>query len=387
MRAPELPGELAELADVARDEIVPRVLEEIPHYRTLASDQLADVASNIHAGHLTTLQLWAAGRPAAPEQLRVFRVNGATRAAEGRPLPVVLRAYRVSGIAIYDFVVERCEPPLDVQEERNLARLTMTFVDQLSNQVTLGYVEASSELANQQGRARRELLEDVLEGRLLAEAELAERAATLGLSLPPRPALLVAAPAVGEAGTLVESAHTMLGLLTAGGRPAPLQLITRSQLVLISEAIDAGLARRALKAAGLVGVLQIADLTDVARAYQDARAVHEFLRRHVVPPSPLFEHGVTQMLAVLARARADDRVDAAVDSMLGDLMRPQHAELRETLDAYLLAGNAVSAANAMGIHAQTMRYRLKRIRELTGRDPAHGWDRFLLELALRLSTR
>ena len=73
--------------------------------------------------------------------------------------------------------------------------------------------------------------------------------------------------------------------------------------------------------------------------------------------------------------------------MLGPLALAQRADLLETLDACLAVGNAVSAARRLGIHAQTMRYRLKRIRELTGRDPAQGWDRFLLELALRISPR
>lgn len=90
-------------------------------------------------------------------------------------------------------------------------------------------------------------------------------------------------------------------------------------------------------------------------------------------------------LALLARAREDELAAQVTSGILGDLSN--HPTLFDTLDAYLLSGNATSAAHHLGIHHQTMRYRLKRIREITGRDPTQGLDRFLLGLALRLSAR
>lgn len=382
---------LAQRSDEATDAIVPVVLGEIPHYRTLTPDQLLDVQNMVRAGYLAALALWAAGRPANPDQLRPFRANGATRAAEGRPLPVVLRAYRVSALAIYDFVIEQTSGLLDAGQERNFARIVMTFVDQLSNEVTIGYVETTGQLANQQGRARRELLEDLLAGRLLGAVELSERAATLGLALPARPSLLVVAPDAREGSALAERAQVLLREIAATRASSPesgppLQLITRGHLVVIDELPDAATVGRALAAGDLTGVmLDVADLTDVATAYQDAREIHDLLREARVPAARLVEHDEAQLLVLLARSRRDDRCPGAVTATLRDLLLPQHAALVETLDVYLRIGNAVSAAHALGVHAQTMRYRLKRVRELTGRDPAHGWDRFVLELALRLS--
>src|SRR5690348_6316715 len=128
---PTLPEELALEADEATDEVMARVLAEIPLYRALDPAQLADVRETVRAGYLAALELWTAGEFATPELLEGFRANGATRAAEGRPLPLVLRAYRVSGLGIYDYVVKRAAPRLDAEEERNFARLTMTLVDQM----------------------------------------------------------------------------------------------------------------------------------------------------------------------------------------------------------------------------------------------------------------
>jgi DNA-binding PucR family transcriptional regulator len=169
---------------------------------------------------------------------------------------------------------------------------------------------------------------------------------------------------------------------------ARLQLVTRGQLVVIDEAADLPAIRRALDTAGLTGVvIDVADLTDLAAAYQRARDVHELLQTGRLGSVTTVGPDEALALTVLARAREDELTDKAVGAILGPLLASSHTELLETLDAYLLAGNAVSAAHRLGIHAQTMRYRLKRIRALTGRDPAHGWDRFLLELALRLSVR
>lgn len=389
-RQPELVDLLASQTEEATDRLVTRVVEEIPLYRTLDAVQLADVRATVRAGWVATLDLWRSGRLASSEELARFRANGASRAAEGRPLPLVLRAYRVSGLAIYDHVVAHPEARLDPEEERNLARLTMAFVDQLSNEVTLGYVEATGQLGAQQGQARRELLEDLLAGRFLASTEVVERAATLGMTAPMSPVLVIAAPRPGDASLLVDRARTALRDL-AQLRPdaARWHVLTRGQLVLVhDDDVDGGVVRRALEGAGLIGVrLRVGDLAEVARAYGQARAVHDLLVTAVLPPLTWLEHGETLALGLLARVREDVLAEQVRSELLGDLRTPANAVLLETLDAYLASGNAVAAAHRLGVHAQTMRYRLARIRALTGRDPSEGWDRFLLQLALRTQDR
>lgn len=67
--------------------------------------------------------------------------------------------------------------------------------------------------------------------------------------------------------------------------------------------------------------------------------------------------------------------------MLGELVSADHRHLREGLEAFLQTGSAVDAADLLGVHAQTMRYRLRRVNELTGRDARRGWDRTVLDAA------
>ncbi|NIK60803.1 hypothetical protein BJY22_006520 [Kribbella shirazensis] len=59
--------------------------------------------------------------------------------------------------------------------------------------------------------------------------------------------------------------------------------------------------------------------------------------------------------------------------------------LLDTVSAYLDSGGSIEAtARAMFIHANTVRYRLKRVADLTGYNPQHPRDGFTLRVALTL---
>jgi DNA-binding PucR family transcriptional regulator len=56
--------------------------------------------------------------------------------------------------------------------------------------------------------------------------------------------------------------------------------------------------------------------------------------------------------------------------------------LTETLDAYLDCGGAIEAcARKLFVHPNTVRYRLRRIADFTGRDPAQPRDAYVLRVA------
>jgi DNA-binding PucR family transcriptional regulator len=73
---------------------------------------------------------------------------------------------------------------------------------------------------------------------------------------------------------------------------------------------------------------------------------------------------------------------AALDT---EVMRPladAGPALAETLDAYLDSGGAIEAcARALFVHPNTVRYRLKRIGDFTGRDPTTPRDAYVLRVA------
>ncbi|HYB36015.1 MAG TPA: PucR family transcriptional regulator [Mycobacterium sp.] len=92
---------------------------------------------------------------------------------------------------------------------------------------------------------------------------------------------------------------------------------------------------------------------------------------------------------VLARELLPERAlmgdPSAIAALHTDVMRPladAGPTLIETLDAYLDCGGAIEAcARKLFVHPNTVRYRLKRITDFTGRDPTQPRDAYVLRVA------
>ena len=70
--------------------------------------------------------------------------------------------------------------------------------------------------------------------------------------------------------------------------------------------------------------------------------------------------------------------------VLADYDERKHTELLKTLTKYLQHGGGYEATSqALSVHRSTLKYRLRRIRELTGLDLGDPETRFSLELATR----
>ncbi|MEU3609093.1 helix-turn-helix domain-containing protein [Streptomyces sp. NPDC035033] len=105
-----------------------------------------------------------------------------------------------------------------------------------------------------------------------------------------------------------------------------------------------------------------------------ARAAHAQPR--LGPLARWSELGPYRLLAALPPAEPDP----AVRTLLG----PAHTELARTAEVFLdHAGQAGRTAAALGIHRQTLYYRLSRVEQLTGLDLDAGEDRLLLHMALK----
>ncbi|MCW2611001.1 MAG: PucR family transcriptional regulator, partial [Cryptosporangiaceae bacterium] len=184
--------------DVVADALLDAVTAEIPAYRLLAPPQLAEVRAIASWALRRIVELWVDGGSLTAEDLARFRGVGAARALDGRPLPVVLRAYRVAATRSTDLVVAQGGGRLDVEDMLSLVRLWLASVDALSEAVYAGYAAASGRLAGDRERALRDLLDDLLTGRQTSPSALADRCRELDVTLPSRPCLLVAGPAGAE---------------------------------------------------------------------------------------------------------------------------------------------------------------------------------------------
>ncbi|WP_084351634.1 PucR family transcriptional regulator [Millisia brevis] len=76
---------------------------------------------------------------------------------------------------------------------------------------------------------------------------------------------------------------------------------------------------------------------------------------------------------------------AAVTALLEQIVSPlakAGSSLSDTLDAYLDSGGAVeTCARQLFVHPNTVRYRLRRVTEVTGRDPTDSRDAYVLRVA------
>ncbi|MFJ9073793.1 PucR family transcriptional regulator [Streptomyces sp. NPDC102278] len=87
--------------------------------------------------------------------------------------------------------------------------------------------------------------------------------------------------------------------------------------------------------------------------------------------------GPYRLLASLTAGRAQDPSTRV-------LLGAAHRELARTAEVFLdCAGQAGRAAAALGIHRQTLYYRLGRVEQLTGLDLDEGEDRLLLHMSLK----
>ncbi|MFV2121540.1 helix-turn-helix domain-containing protein, partial [Streptomyces sp. Act-28] len=95
------------------------------------------------------------------------------------------------------------------------------------------------------------------------------------------------------------------------------------------------------------------------------------------PVAPWASVGPYRMLTALP-------VGAAEDPAVRPLLGRAHIGLARTAEVFLdHAGQAGRAAAALGVHRQTLYYRLSRIEQLTGLDLDSGEDRLLLHMALK----
>ncbi|MFD3945634.1 PucR family transcriptional regulator [Streptomyces sp. NPDC058579] len=137
--------------------------------------------------------------------------------------------------------------------------------------------------------------------------------------------------------------------------------------------------RGAAAEGGVTGIAEprrgLADL-DVSWREATAAARTASAQPHLGPLAEWAAIGPYRLLTALPPAEPDPAVRV--------LLTPAHHELARTAEVFLdHAGQAGRAATALGIHRQTLYYRLSRVEQLTGLDLDAGEDRLLLHMALK----
>ena len=122
-------------------------------------------------------------------------------------------------------------------------------------------------------------------------------------------------------------------------------------------------------------------LNDAARSANEAINGYRAVVAWPQAPRPVRAHDLLP-----ERVLIND--EKAIQTLVSEIYRPLQEDkgpLLETLNAYLGSGRSLeSAARGLYVHPNTVRYRLRKVSEVTGWDPVDPRESYVLQLALSL---
>ena len=369
---------------------VARMDEVLPWFRGLPADQRSWVTLVAQAG-VRAFVAW----------LRDTQANRGRRGEDARPDlrrtqeladEIFEAAPRTLARAIsLQQTVQLIEVTIDVVEERvaSLAApgqetAVMEAILRFSREVAFSaarvYARAAESRGSWDARLQAQLVDAVV--RADAPEELASRAAALGWDDRTPVAVAVGPSPGGDAPAVLYTVHRLarrMGLDVIGG-------VQGSTLVLVlGGAADPLAATEKLITAFGDGPVTVGPaVPTLAEATESARAALAALR--AAPAWPAAPRPVFAGDLLPERALAGDVAARRIlrQEIYGALVRAG-GELLETLDAFLATGGVLeSTARALYVHPNTVRYRLRRVGEITGLSPTVAREAFTLHIALTI---
>jgi purine catabolism regulator len=236
-----------------------------------------------------------------------------------------------------------------------------------------------------------DVLADALSGRLESD-DLRGRLRPFGIG--PRAAVLVLeVPDPAGAEQALEAA------LADAGCPALVAATTASGRELLCAVVDpegsdpVAVAERAQAALAAdldgvrVGVSRAAPVSSVRRGFHEARCALEATSLADGDAPEVASHRDLGAYTLLLALQDDEALRAYSDNLLAPIEATEGeygGELLRSLEAFIQQnGQWERAARSLYCHRHTLRYRIRRIEELTGRDLTRAHDRIELWLALR----
>jgi hypothetical protein len=384
------------------DEIIVAIAREVPDYaRAMEGEfgQVVRVAIERALGRFIDLIEDPSSDDGRGRAAYVDLGRGEMRA--GRSLEALLSAYRLgSRLAWRRFVEAGVAGGLDPGAIYALGEAIFAYIDELSAESAEGYAEEQSAAAGERQRLRRRLVRLLAQDVAPSEETILAAAAAAAWPLPRTVAALVTAP--GEA-TTSEGAAISAAPASADEAAESDALAARLARRIGEEAIGAGIERLAVVLVPDAGApARARRLTSLAQGRPAALgpavplALAGLSVRRAVATHALLAAG---RLGERAFARAEEHLPAlviAADPVLGAELAQQRlaplqtladgprARLTETLRAWLdRPGQVQAVAAELGVHPQTVRYRVKQLRELFGDRLEDPEARFELGLALR----
>jgi len=382
-----LSGRHGELAEA----MVENIKAEIPPYlRTADAAVLEDVLAHCERHAELILAVARQAREPLRAELAFAREAGVRRVRQGIPIDGLLAAFRVGHRTVWDAILEEADDGTVGREAAiALARPAMEYIDIASTQVAEAYTREEAKLNAAADRERRDLIESLLAG--LVPPSIPPRVAP-GLDLESRFIVAVAAPAgEGSSGDGLPRAAEAISVQATATRGATLVVVRQGQVVALVGTSRGGAAaalarlreaRRDLAEQAdtdlRMGVgTECAGLEGVAHGFAEAARA---LGRTTAEQPVLALQEMSAFDYLVASAEPGTReVVLGKGRLLLEADEREGGAVCETLLAYLACDlNVKRAAEVLTVHPNTVRYRMRRIAELTDADPRCFSD--LLEL-------
>jgi hypothetical protein len=393
MRGPEVPDQppwspaVAEVLrawlPAATARIVQAVSEEVPAYSGSISAPDQPFGETVRTGVEQALEHFVAlvEDPEAahdPDWRTVIVELGRSVVRAGRTLEALLAAYRVGARHAWREVSAAGSaagvPP---EELYRLAEELFLYIDELSGLSAEGYAAEQADQAGERQRLRRTLATLLLQHPPADPAAIAEASRAAAWPTPDAVAVLVLATddpdrLAGRLGADALTTHADgIATIIVPDPEAPGRLAT---------------LRAAIQPADLSAALgPTVTIAETARSAERARMALGLSTDQILPGHGLLicdEHLLPLLLHRDEPLLADIR--HTVLAPLDGLSERVRERLLETLRAFLdHEGRMDPAARALGVHPQTVRYRVAQLRELLGQTMEEPDQRLLLRLALR----
>ena len=395
------------LDEIAR-QMVERYREEILDYRLARPDFLYRDVHGVSLDALRkTLEDLQSGRRATTADFEGTRRGAARRVHQNVSLESFLHAARLWGRVLWETVLSCTDEEVGAEREAALriAGSLLEHMDMLSTAAAQGYLDELQSVWSDREVVRRDLLDALIAGE--GDSERVRRLArSLHLRLSERYVVVIVRgeecpaeetpeqPLATRVALrrIVESARARLkpavGPLLLGVRHGEVVALypfgDPAELAPVREACCA-LARDLAGQGASVGIGGAHDgLAKLAVSYAEAReAVEIAVGTGIRGRAIAFEEVLID--SIVRSSRNGVRI---LDDTISPLLRydaEKQSELVATLRAYIDAGfNLTKSAELLCVHPNTVVYRLRRIRELTGRDPHVPDDLLLLYLGLKL---
>lgn len=354
------------------DEIVAEIREGIPEYaRPLDGPYGRTLRSGVERA-LAGFVEWVRSTPSRPPD-DICHKLGWFEAYEGRQLDTLQAAYRIGAQTGWRRVVAlHRRHDLTPETVSTLADALFTYLEEVSSSSVRGYLEARAQLNDEVQAGRRRLL------RLIVEAAprdlLAECAEPARWALPDEVTVVVLRPSTPIVRTLLDD--DLLADLDGAEPyllvPGPLTADRRAMLEL-------AVAESKAAAGPTVPLDRAPDSLRWAR--RTLGLIHE----EIIDDGPLTlcaNHLVT--LWLFADVPLIDQLARRRLAGVGRLTERQRERLVETLRVWLRTrGTTAQVSEKLGVHPQTVRYRMRQIEHVLGDEIADPDTRFAIEAVLR----